>query len=310
MESDATQPGGLVGLLAWVEVRKKQLVTGGVIAIVVIVAAVLFIQHQSQKEYAASEALSNVRVPFNSGNPVPPGTAEQLLKVANEHRGTRAAGRALLLSAGVLFGDAKSASDYGEAEKRFSQVILGYPDSEWVAHANLGVAAALAAQGKTPEATAKYEEIRRRFATAPIIDEAKIALARLYESQKPEEAFNLYEEVLKSNQANPNSPLGAEASMLQEALIKKDPKLAALKQAAAQPPALPQNQQVKITPTTNRIATTISNAANRLMTNVQQLNITNRAGATSQPIQIKLSPNTPTPGAPNPAPAPATTPAK
>lgn len=306
MESDATQPGGLVGFLAWVEVRKKQLMTGGVIAIVAIVAAVLFIQHQSQKEYAASEALSNVRVPFNSGNPVPPGTAEQLLKVASDHKGTRAAGRALLLSAGVVFGEAKSAADYAEAEKRFSQVIQGYPDSEWVAQANLGVAAALAAQGKTTEATTKYEEIRRRFANAPIIDEAKIALARLYESQKPEEAFNLYEEVLKSNQANPNSPLGAEANLLQDALIKKDPKLAALKQAAAQPPPVPpQNQQATITPGTNRIVKTMSNAANRLMTNVQQLNITNRPGATSQPIQIKLSPNTPTPGAPNAAPAPA-----
>jgi predicted negative regulator of RcsB-dependent stress response len=306
MASDATQPGGLVGFLAWVEVNKKRLVTGGGIAILVIVAAVVFIQQQSQKEYSASEALSNVRVPFNSGNPVPPGTAEALLKVANDHRGTRAAARALLLSAGVLFAEAKSAADYAEAEKRFSQVIQNYPDSEWLTQANRGIAASLAAQGKTPEATAKYEEIRLRSANAPIIDEVRIALARLYESQKPEEAFKLYEEVLKNPQGNPNGPLVAEAGMHQEALIKQHPNLAALKQAAAAPPVTPlQNQQVKITPMTNRIATTISNTANRVITNLQQLTITNRPGATSQPIQIKLNP-TPTPGAPNATPPPAT----
>ena len=312
MESDATQPGGLVGLLAWVEVNKKRLMMGGGIAVVVIVAAVVFIQQQSQKEYSASEALSNVRVPFNSGNPVPSGTADALLKVANDHEGTRAAARALLLSAGILFAEAKSAADYAEAEKRFGQVIHSYPDSEWIAQANRGIAAALVAQGKTAEATTKYEEIRRRFANAPIIDEVRIALARLYESQKPEEAFNLYEEVLKNPQGNPNGPLVAEAGLHEEALIKQHPKLAALKQAAAAaaaPPVVPpQNQQVKITPPTNRIATTISNTANRVMTNLQHLTITNRAGATSQPIQIKLSP-TPTPGAPNATPPPASTPA-
>jgi len=117
----------------------------------------------------------------------------------------------------------------------------------------------------------------------------RIALARLYESQKPEEAFNLYEEVLKNPQGNPNGPLMAEAGLHEEALIKQHPKLAALKQAATAPPvAPPQNQQVKITPVTNRIATTISNTANRVITNLQQLTVTNRSGATSQPIQIKL----------------------
>ena len=308
MESDATQPGGLVGFLAWVEVNKKRLMIGGGVAIVVIVAAVVFIQQQSQREYSASEALSNVRIPFNSGNPVPPGTAEALLKVATEHQGTRAAARALLLSASVLFGEAKSAAEYAEAEKRFGQVIQNYPDSEWVAQANRGVAASLVAQGKTAEATAKYEEIRRRFANSAIIDEVRIALARLYEPQKPEDAFNLYEEVLKNPQGNPNGPLVAEAGMHQEALIKQHPKLAALKQAAAAPPVTPpQNQQVKITPLTNQVATAVSNTATRVMTNVPQLTITNRPGATSQPIQIKLSP-TPTPGAPNATPPPATTP--
>lgn len=291
MESDATQPGGLVGFLAWVEVNKKRLVIGGVIAIVVIVAAVVFIQQQAQKEYSASEALSNVRVPFNTGSPVPPGTADALLKVATDHKGTRAAGRALLLSAGVLFAEAKSATDYAEAEKRFKEVIQGYPDSEWMPQANRGVAAALSAQGKTADAITKYEEVRRRFANSAIIDEVRIALARLYESQKPEEAFNLYEEVIKNPQGNPSGPLTAEANLHEEALIKQHPKLAALKQAAAAPPQMtpPQNQQVKITPVTNRITTTLTNAANRVMTNIQQINLTNRPGATSQPIQIKLN---------------------
>ena len=174
-----------------------------------------------------------------------------------------------------------------------------YPDSPWQAQAHLGIAAALTAQGKGADATAKYEEITKRFANSPIIDEARLSLARLYESTKPEEAFKLYEELGKGN---PNSVLSMEAGMRQDTLLKARPELAKLKEPLT-PPVAPPTQQIQITPPTNRIAAAISNAASRVVTNVQRMTMTNRPGA-SQPTQIKLSP-TPSPGAASPAPAPA-----
>jgi len=292
----------MVAFLAWVEVNKQRLLFGGVVAVVAIIAAFLFIQHQAQKEASASEALSNVRLPFSAATPPAPGTAEALLKVANDHQGTKAGARALLISAAILFSEAKSERDYAEAQKRFAQVVQDYPESQWLAQANIGIAASLAAQGKTAEATAKYEEVRRRFGSSPIADEAKLALARLYEAQKPEEAFKFYEELIKEN---PNSALGMEAHMRQDDLLKARPELAKLKEPVL-PPVMatpPANQPIKITPVTNRAVTTMSNAASRVVTNVQQMTLTNRPG-TSQPVQIKLSP-TPAPNVSTPPPAPA-----
>ncbi len=291
MESENTQSDNVVGLLAWLEIHKKRLAVGGGLALVVICVTMITIQHQAQKELNASAALSEVRLPFSASASLPAGTADSLAKVAAEHKGSKAAARALLLSGGVAFSEAKSPGDYAEAQKRFEAVIVDYPDSAWVPQANLGVAAALVAQGKTAEATTKYEEITRRFASSSIIEEARLALARLLEAQKPEEAFKLYEELIKGN---PNSVLTMEANMRQDTLLKARPELAKLKEPPTPPISMtpPPNQQVTITPVTNRVTT-----------NVQQViaTTTNKAAA-SQPVQIKLN-QTPSPGAANPAPA-------
>jgi predicted negative regulator of RcsB-dependent stress response len=300
MESDASQSTATVAFLAWVEVNKQRLLIGGVAALIIFFVAFMFIQHQAQKETTASEALSNVRLPFSAAVAPAPSTAEALFKVANEHKGTKAAGRALLISAGVLFSEAKSAQAYADAQQRFTQVTQDYPDSPWSAQAHLGIAASLAAQGKSAEATSKYEEVRRRFGTSSVGDEAKLALARLYEGPKSEEAFKLYEELLKEN---PNSALAMEAGMRQSILLESRPELAKLREPVTPPPSMPQppSQQIKINPVTNRVTTAVSNAADRLGTNLQRLTITNRPG-TSQPVQIKLNP-APAPGATSPAPA-------
>src|SRR5262245_34824317 len=194
MVTETTQSGGMVGLLAWIEVNKKRIALGGAVALLAIIVASIFIQHRARREQSASEALSEVRLPFNPGAPLPAGMAESLRKVAVEYKGTKAAARALLLSAGVLYQE----GHYAEAQNRFQQVLQEYPESLWTAEAHLGVAVSLASQGKTPEATTKYEEIRRRFANAPIGDVVKLALVRLYSKQKPEEAFKLADEILKT----------------------------------------------------------------------------------------------------------------
>jgi predicted negative regulator of RcsB-dependent stress response len=297
MDSEASQSGGMVSFLAWVEINKQKLIIAGVAAIVAIAVISIIIQRQAQREQSASEALSNVRLPFNPGAPLPPGIVDALSKVVADYQGTRAASRALLLSAGVLFQEGK----YAESQSRFNQVIQQYADSPWAAEANFGVAAALEAQGKTAEATAKFEEVRRRFANAPIAEEVKFSLARLYVSPKPEEAFKLTQELLKGSGGPNNSGIAMEAAMLQEDLIKKHPELAKFKEplVAPTPPVMAMtNQPIRVT-ATNR-PTIITSIVNRAATNIRPIMVTNQPGA-STPGSIQLSP-VPSQNAPAPAP--------
>lgn len=280
----------MVNFLAWVEVNKRRLIIGAAVVLALIFFTVIFVQQQAAKERRASEALSDVRLPFSAGTAPQAGTADTLLKVAGEIKGSKAGARALLLSAGITFSEAKAPGDYALAQQRFEQVVKDYPDSPWIAQASLGVAASLQAQGKTNDAIAKYEELQRRFATSAVGDDIKLGLARLYEGSKREEAYKLYDEMLKEN---PSSVLAMEANLRQDNLVKAYPELKPKPVPQTPPPGFDPSQ-IKITPMTNRVTT-----------NLQQMNLTNRAG-TSAPVQIKLSPSaTPTPGAPNtPAPAP------
>jgi len=292
----------MISLLAWVEINKNKLLIAGVAALVVIAVAVIVIQQRAHRQAAASHALSEVRLPFNPGAPLPPGVGDALLKVAGDYKGTKAAARALLLSAAVLFEEGK----FADAQTRFNQVLQDYPESSWTAEANLGIAASLASQGKTADATTKYEEIRRRFSTSPIIDETKLALVRLYSVSKPEEAFKLADEIQKAG--GQNSGLAMEAAMFQEDLLKKNPELAKLREpliAPTPPPVVMTNTPIQIN-ATSRPTMVITAAPNRVVTNVQALVASNQPAAT--PIPIKLSPAPP--GATTPAPAPAPVPPK
>jgi predicted negative regulator of RcsB-dependent stress response len=303
MLSETTESSKMVGLLAWIEVNKKKLAIGGAVAILAIIVASIVIQQRAQREQNASAALSEVRLPFNPGAPLPSGLADALNKVAVDYKGTKAATRALLISAAVLYQE----GNYVESQARFQQILQQYPDSAWNAEANLGVAVALAAQGKTAEATAKYEEIRRRFANAPIIDVVKLALVRLYATQKPEEAFKLTDELLKSG--GQNSGLAMEAGMLQEDLLKKHPELAKLREPLVQP--TPQlsltNQPIRVTSTNRPMV--VTSMVSRAATNLKMIGVTNLPG-TNAPIPIKLSPlppqssSSPAPTQPPPASAP------
>jgi tetratricopeptide (TPR) repeat protein len=278
MDSEATQSSGSVAFLAWVEVNKKRLLMGGVLLVLAILAISFIWLQRSHREQKASEALSDVRLPVNPASPIPAGAAEDLMKVATEYKGTKAAARALLTSAGVLFAQKK----YAEAEARFAQVAQEYPESPWGPESLLGIAASLEAQGKKAEAIAKYEELTRRFAKAAVVEDGKLALARLYEAQKPEEAFKLYEELTKLGQG---SAVAMEAAMRQDTLLKARPELAKLRE---QPPIAPQ-----VTPAPPPI----------------QLKPGSNAPGSSPPVKIDLQPPpaspAPTPAAPVPAPAPA-----
>jgi len=281
MESEATAQSKSIAFQAWFEVNKKRVFVGLGIAVVLILGVSFFIQRQAQRERVASEALSDIRIPFNPAADAP-GAANELLKVADDYKGTKAAERAILTSAGILYSEKK----YTESEARFNLLLKTYPDTMWAPEANLGVAASLDAQGKTADATTKYEEIRRRFSTASIIDEAKLSLARLYEGQKPEDAYKLYDELSKGG---PGTRLAMEASLRQEDLLKARPELAKLKESMAPPAPTMQNPG------------TIQVLSNQLRSAPNAAPNTPRVPGTSAPVQIKLNP---APTTPSPSPSP------
>lgn len=288
----------MIGVQAWLEVHKKRLIRIALVSLAVILVGGIFLQHQSGREVRASQALSEVRVPLDPRAPIPPGTADALFQVAKAHAGTKAAARALVMAGTVLY----SETNFALAQERFSALLAQYPDSPWVVDAHLGVGACLEAQGKTDDAIKKYEDIRKRFATSTVADDAKLALGRLYEKSNPEEAFRLFDELVKNN---PQSGMGAEAGLRLEELVKAKPELEKLR-APIVPPTSPTQPQV--TMITNRPT---------VVTNI--MSITNRPAGTNAPIQIQLTP-TPAPApsagqpaatpAPAPAPVPAPAPAK
>lgn len=314
MDSQASPSHVGINIQTWFAQNKKTLLYVGGILLVLIVGISAFLQFQASKEATASQALSDIRVPFNPATMPPPGMSQKLAELANQHKGTKAAARALHISAGLFFVE----RDFARAQEQFNALVQNYPESPWVPDANLGVAACLEAQGKTDDAIKKYEDIKKRYATATILDDAKLGLARLYEKSNPTESWKLYEELLNAERG---SGMSAEAGLRQEELVKQHPELASLRQPPP-PPMMPTNRP-QVTMLTNR--PTMNTNRTISITNLVRPPNTN-AGNTltgASPIQVKINPP-PAPGTapsatapapaptspPAPPPAPAPTPAK
>jgi tetratricopeptide (TPR) repeat protein len=295
MQRDVAPQDNFVKFLAWVQVNQKRLILWGALVIAVILAVVSVVAYQRQKETAGSLALSSVYAPLSPSTPMPPGTADAYLKVANEHNGTKAGARALLLAGATFF----SEKNYAEAQKLFERFLKEYPDNEFVPNAHYGIAATLDAQGKTAEATAKFEQIRRVYASDSIIDETKLALARLYENQnKAEEAHKLYTEVLQSNPGQ-YSGIGNEAGMRREELEAKYPQLVKTN-APILPPALsiltnPPAMMTNRLGATNQVLTLSNRPAVRIITNPGAVKpeTTAPTQGTNTPLLIQPVPTTP-----------------
>lgn len=240
MDSDVTQSTAFYNFLGWLEVNKKRLlVSGGVIAAIAAVTAI-YIYSQVQKEEKASRALSEVRAGTGPSAPPPQDLAAAYFKVAGDYPGTKAAERAWLQGAGSLF----VAGKHADAQKQFEAFLKQSPNSPWVPQALFGVASSLDAQKMPAEALRAYEDLRKRFGSDPVMDQAKLALARLYESQNPKEALALYDDLLKANQYG---GIGSEAGMRREDLLQKHPDLAPKTNAPAlTPPMMSSNPSIKI----------------------------------------------------------------
>ena len=103
MDSQAAPSHVSINIRTWIEVHKMRLLYGSGAALVLIIAVSVFIQFQANKEIAASQALSEIRVPFSPATAPPPDAAQKLFDLANQHKGTKAAARALHLSGGQRF---------------------------------------------------------------------------------------------------------------------------------------------------------------------------------------------------------------
>jgi len=275
MEHSSTSTDSLLKILAWLDQNKKRvgLITGAVVLAVGLIALIFY--YQSQKEVRASEALSNVRKPFNPSIPTPPDTAQAYLKVARDFEGTKAAGRALLEAASLLYADGK----YTDAETQYRKFLNDYPDSPFLPQGMLGLASTLDAEGKTNEAKDKYEELRRRFPTDSVIDETKLALARIYERDKPAEAYKLYNELVGLGS---QSGVGSEAGMRMADLVEKHPEL--IKTNA------PPTATVTSTQSTPQVSITRPGSTNQMVMTLTNFNRpSTSAPSTSAPVPSKTA---------------------
>jgi predicted negative regulator of RcsB-dependent stress response len=230
MSGEITESSRYYDFLAWLEINKKQIVTGAVIVAVLAVAVSYYVYSKNQRELAANAALLKVGLPVGGPDQASPPTAQAYFKVADEYSSTKAGLRALLFGAGALFTDGK----YSEALTEFQKFQNRYPGSSLCPIAALGVASCMDSMNQVDNAIKAYQDIITRYPDDAVAPQAKIALARLEEAKKqPEQALKLYEEVAR--QAG-RSYWGSEANEARNVLLAKYPNLVRTN-APATPPA-------------------------------------------------------------------------
>lgn len=215
MSSEATtQSVSVYDLLAWLETNKKNLIIGFTAAVVVGFGIAAYRYSVDQKEMAASDALLKLKAALNTSENSPPPEASAFLKIAEEYRGTSAAERAVLLAATALFTENK----FAEAQAQFARFLRDFGQSPFAATAAYGSAVTLEAEGKRDEALAAYQNLSVRYPNSSVLDDAKLAIARIYEAKnQPEQAYRIYDELVKG---------GVMGSAASEAMTRKSDLLA------------------------------------------------------------------------------------
>lgn len=204
-------------LWVWYEANKKQVIWGAVLLAVLAFVVSLYLWNSEQKRVRAGMALSQVLANAAASGGVDPASADEFLKVANEHAGTSAGGQALLLAGEAYFAQGK----YSEALTQFQRFVREHPGSPLTPQALLGTAAALDAQGKDEEAARAYKEVSDRYPNTNVTAPARFALARIYEAQgNPDQARAIYEDLTRTAAYN---SLGSAAMMRLEELRPEAP---------------------------------------------------------------------------------------
>lgn len=223
MQSAGTESTRIYDLLAWAQVHRKQVIAGAVAVLVVVVIGYVVHWNNKRTRLAASEALLTV---LSKASPATPGAAEsgpkpaELLQVAGAYSSTTAGARALLLAAGAAYREA----DYAQAAQLFEQFGREHSGSELAPIAALGVAASLDAQNQTDKAVTAYESVIGRHSGNPVADQARLALATLFEDTgKPADALRIYDGMAD---AAGFSQQAFEATTRRERLLRDHPELA------------------------------------------------------------------------------------
>ena len=230
MDNAVSQSTDFYQLAAWFHANRKRVLIISVVVVVIAAVYGISVWSKSSSEASANEALSAIK-PLTPKEGAFPTAAESepYLKVAQEHTGTAAGARALLIGAGILF----DAGKFDEAKVQFDKFFAQYPENPLAIQALIGTAASLEAEGKLADAASHYDDIIKHHGNeSAVMPQAKSALARLYAAQNhPEEALRLYEEMLK---ANSNDSWTAEAGIQREELLAKYPNL---RKPVAPPPS-------------------------------------------------------------------------
>ncbi len=233
MEIETTD--SLFHFYAWLHSNWKRVTAGATVVLVIAAAVSLYSWHSNQQETEAGEALLNFPTLSDPGGVQDTSHQTALAKIIEDYPSTVAGTCAQLLAAKSLFVQGK----YAQAEQEFSRFATDHSGSDLAPMAQVGQAACLEAEGKLPEAMAKYKEVAAAHGSeANIAVPLKLTLGRLSEAaNKPEAAFNYYKEVASLN--NPNDPWVVEAMQRLRLLVTSHPELmpAAQNPAVSAPPA-------------------------------------------------------------------------
>lgn len=113
---------------------------------------------------------------------------------------------------------------FPEAKARFEKYLAANANSPAAAVALMGVAACQEAAGEMDKAVATYQQVLAQPSASPEAHQAKLALGMLHELKKqPDQALRLYDEVLR---AKPVTVWRAEAEMRRDQLLRQHPQLA------------------------------------------------------------------------------------
>ena len=226
VETIAAQPTvDAFELIAWAHENRKQLITvASVIAVLGVIIGGYILYNQNREE-SANVAVAAIKVP-NPGVEPSGADAAGFLKVAADYQGTKAAERALLQAAGILF----EAGKFEDSRTAFDQYMNQYSSSGLAAQALLGIAACLEAQGKTSDAATRYEDILKHGNVDAIAPQVRSALARCYVAlNKNQQAYDTYQEMIKHAG---NDTWSYEANIQIHELVEKHPELVKPKASA------------------------------------------------------------------------------
>jgi tetratricopeptide (TPR) repeat protein len=204
--------------LGWLDVNRKRVVTFAAVAALVAAVIAVLVWRSSERKDEAARALAGVK--HNPSDPPTPAVAADYMKVAEQFDGTPAAGQALIRAGTTYF----AVGDFQKTQDAFSRFLKDYGDTPWVPQAQYGMAACLEAQGKNPEAIAKYNEFLKGYSADAAADQARFSLARLYEkSSQPAQAIDVLTKM--TNGLPPFSPVAATVQERLKAIYAKNPSL-------------------------------------------------------------------------------------